>query len=63
MGDDASELDSVALDFDERAAKLALFRAFRECFLQQSAEPVLLALNPDDVLNLLPSARARDVSG
>jgi len=59
VGDDASELDSVALDFDERAAKLALFRAFRECFLQQSAEPVLLALNPDDVLNLLPSARAR----
>ena len=62
MGDDASELGSVALDFDERAAKRALFRALRECFLQQTAEPVLLALNPEDVLNFLASTRTGDVS-
>ena len=62
MGDDASELGSVALDFDERAAKLALFRSLGECLLEQTAETVLLALNPKDVLNFLQSAGARDVS-
>ncbi len=53
MGDDASELGPIAFDFDEGAAKLGLFRALRECFLEQTAEPVLLALNPKDILNFL----------
>jgi hypothetical protein len=63
MGNHASELGPIAFDFDEGAAKLGLFGALRECFLEQTAEPVLLALNPEDVLNFLQSARARDVSG
>ena len=53
MGDDASELGSVSLHFDERSAKRALFRSLGERLLQQTAEPVLLALNPEDVLNFL----------
>ena len=63
MGDHASELGPVAFDFDEGAAKLGLFGALRECFLEQTAEPVLLALNPEDILDFLQSTRARDVSG
>ena len=63
MRDDAPEFGSVAFDFDERPAKLGLFGALCECFLQQTAEAVLLALNPKDVLNFLVSARARNVSG
>ena len=61
MRDHASELGSVLFDLDKGAAKFRLLRALREGFLQQAAEPVLLALNPEDVLNLLPSARARDL--
>ena len=38
-----------------------VFGALCECLLQQPAEPVLLALNPEDVLNLLPSTRARNL--
>ena len=63
MGHHASELGPVAFDFDEGAAELGLFGTLRERLLEQTAEPVLLALNPKDVLNLLQSARARDVSG
>jgi hypothetical protein len=63
MRDHASELSPVAFNFDKSPAKLGLFGALRECFLEQAAEPVLLALNPEDVLNFLQSARARDVSG
>ena len=63
MGDHASELGPIAFDFNQGAAKLGLFGALRECFLEQTTEPVLLALNPEDVLNLLQSAGARDVSG
>jgi len=61
MRDHAPELGAVAFNFDEGAAKLGLFGALRECFLQQAAEPVLLPLNPEDVLNLLPSTRARNL--
>jgi len=53
MRDNASELGAVAFDFDEGPAKLGLFGALRECFLEQTAEPVLLALNPKDILNFL----------
>ena len=61
MGNNSSELGPVPLHFDERSAKLGLFSALRERFLQQSAESVLLALNSEDVLNLLPSTRARNL--
>jgi hypothetical protein len=62
MRDRAPELGAVAFNFDKGAAKLGLFGALRERFLQQAAEPVLLALNPEDVLNFLPGARARNLS-
>ena len=58
MRDHASKLRPVAFDFDQGPTKLGLFGALRERFLQQAAEPVLLPLNPEDVLNLLPSSRA-----
>jgi hypothetical protein len=63
VGDDAPELGSVAFHFDERSAKLGLLGSLGERLLEQTAEPVLLALNPEDVLNFLPRTRARDVSG
>lgn len=58
MGDHTSELGPIAFDFDEGPAKLGLFGALRECFLEQTAEPVLLPLNPEKILNLLPCTRA-----
>ena len=61
MRDHASELRPVSFNFDQGAAKLGLFRALRERLLQQSTEPVLLALNPKNVLNFLASTRARNL--
>jgi len=63
MRDDAPEFGPVAFHFDEGPPKLGLFRALCECILEQTAEAVLLALNPKDVLNFLASACARNVSG
>jgi len=60
--DDAPELGSVAFNFDKGAAKLGLFCPLGECLLEQTAELILLALNPEDVLDFLPNARARNVS-
>ena len=62
MRDNASELGPVAFHLDEGPAKLGLLCALGECFLQQATETVLLPLNPEDVLDFLQSARARDVS-
>ena len=63
MGEDAPELGSVALHFDERSAELGLLRSLRECLLEQAAKSVLLALNPEDVLNFLPGTSARNLDG
>jgi hypothetical protein len=63
MGDDAPQLGSVAFHFDERPAKLGLFCSLGECLLEQTAEPILFPLNPQDVLNFFPSTGARNVSG
>jgi len=59
--DHASELGRIAFHFDEGSAKLGRFGPLRKCLLQQSTESVLLALNSEDVLNLLPSTRARNL--
>jgi hypothetical protein len=59
--DYAPKLGTVSFYLDEGAAKLMGFRALSESLLQQSAESVLLALNPEDVLNLLPSTGARNL--
>ena len=61
MGEDAPELSSVALYFDEGAAKLGLFRPLGQRLLEQASKTVLLALNPEDVLHFLPGTRARNL--
>jgi len=53
VGDDAPQLSRIAFDFDEGAAKLMGFSALRKRLLQETAEPVLRALNPQKVLDLL----------
>ena len=58
MGDGASKLGSVAFDFDQGPTKVGLFGALRERLLQQATEAVLLPLDSEDVLNLLPSSGA-----
>jgi len=60
MGKDAPELSSVALHFNEGAPKLGFLCSLGERLLEQTAESVLFALNPEDVLHFLPGARARD---
>jgi len=59
--DHAPQLGTVSFHLDEGAAKLMGFYALSESLLQQSPESVLLALNPEDVLNLLPSSSARNL--
>ena len=61
MGDQASELRATPFDVDEGAAQLGLVGTLGECFLESTAEPVLFPLNPKEVLNFLPSARARNL--
>ena len=61
MIDDAPELGTVSFHLDEGAAKLTGFSPLRKSFLQQAAQPILLPLNPEDVLNLLTSTRARNL--
>ena len=61
MIDDPPELGTVSFHIDEGAAKFMGFCALRQSFLQQPADPVLLPLNPEDVLNLLPSTGARNI--
>jgi len=61
MIDDTPELGPVSFHLDEGAAKLVGLRSLSESLLQQAAESVLLPLNPEDVLNLLPSTRARNL--
>ena len=63
MCQDTPELARVAFHLDQGAAKLGLFGALRERLLEQTAEPVLLALNPEDILHSLQGARTRDVGG
>ena len=61
MGEDAPELSSVALHFDEGSAKGGLLLALGERLLQQAPETVLFSLNPEDILNFLPRTRARNL--
>jgi len=61
--DNAPEFGCVALHLDERSAKLRLFCSLGQRLLEQTAKPILFPLNPEDVLNFLPSAGARNVSG
>jgi hypothetical protein len=60
MIDNTPELGTVSLDLAEGAAKLGFFDALGQRLLQQTTEPVLLPLNPEDVLNFLSGTRARN---
>jgi len=61
VGEDAPELGSVALHFDEGATKLGLLCSFGERLLEQAAEPILFALDSEEVLNFPPGTRARNL--
>ena len=61
MRDDASKLGRVPFDFDQRSAKGGLLLAFRQRLFQQPPETILFPLNPQEILNLLPRPRARDI--
>ena len=61
MCEDAPELGRVAFDLDQGAAKLGLFFTLGQRLLEQAAKAVLFPLDPQDILNLLPRTRARDL--
>jgi len=56
--DDSPELNGVAFNFGQGFSKHRLLLALGEGLLQQAPKAVLLPLNPEKVLNLLPRARA-----
>jgi hypothetical protein len=60
--EDAPELGRVAFDLDQGAAKLGLFFTLGQRLLEQATEAVLLPLDPQEILNLLPRTRTRDLS-
>jgi len=59
--EDATELGRVAFDLDQGVAKLGLFCSLGQRLLEQAAEAVLLPLDPQEILNLLPRPRAGDL--
>jgi len=61
VGEDAPELSSVALHFNESPAKLGLLRALGQRLLEQAAEPILFALDSENILNFLPGTSARNL--
>ena len=61
MREDAPELGRVAFDLDQGAAKLGLFFTLGQRLLEQAAKAVLFPLDPQEILNLLPRTRARDL--
>jgi hypothetical protein len=61
VGKDAPELRRVAFQLDKRPAQLGLFLSLGQRLLEQATEAVLLSLDPQEVLNLLPRTRAWDL--
>jgi len=59
--EDAPELGRVAFHLDQGAAKLGLFLTLGQRLLEQAAKAVLLSLDPQEILNLLPRTRAWDL--
>jgi hypothetical protein len=56
--DDAPKLGRIALHLDQGPAKRGLLLSLRQRLLEQAAEAVLLPLDPQEILNLLPRTRA-----
>ena len=61
MCDDAPELGLIALHLDQRAAKHGFLFALGQRLLEQTTKAVLLPLDPQEILNLLPRACAWDL--
>jgi hypothetical protein len=59
--EDAPELGPVAFHFDEGAAKCGFLLSLDQRFLEQATKAVLLPLDPQEILNLLPCTRAGDL--
>ena len=61
MCEDAPELGRIAFHFYECAAKFGLFLTLGQRLLEQASKAVLLSLDPQEILNLLPRPRAWDI--
>ena len=61
MCDDASELGRIALHLDQGAAKHGFLFTLGQRLLEQTTKAVLLSLNPQEILNLLPRTCAWDL--
>ncbi len=61
MCEDATELGRVAFQLDQGAAKLSLFLSLGQRLLEQAAEAILLSLDSQEILNLLPCTRTWDL--
>ena len=60
MCEDAPELGRIAFHFNECAAKFGLFLTLGQRLLEQATKAVLLPLDPQEILNLLPRTCAWD---
>jgi hypothetical protein len=59
--EDAPELGRVAFHLDQGAAKLGSSLSLGQRLLDQATKAVLLPLDPQEILNLLPCTRAGDL--
>ena len=61
MCENAPKLSRVAFHFDQGAAKYRFLFTLSQRLLEQATKAVLLPLDPQEILNLLPSTRAGDL--
>ena len=61
MCEDPPELGCIAFHFNEGAAKCGLLLSLGQRLLEQATKAVLLPLDPQEILNLLPRTRAWDL--
>jgi hypothetical protein len=54
MCDAPPELGRIAFHLDQGSAKRRLFLSFRQRLLEQATKAVVLTLDPQEILNLLP---------
>jgi hypothetical protein len=59
--EDAPELGCIAFHFNQGAAKHCFFLSLGQRLLEQATKAVLLPLDPQEILNLLPRTRAWDL--
>ncbi len=61
MCDDAPQLCGIAFHFNQGAAERGLLLTLGQRLLEQATKAVLLPLDPQKILNLLPRTRAWDL--